>query len=69
MQQFAEFKEITAAEDPWMDNIQGQAGKILDNAFIQDCDIQGIKGMKTCWGLCQILRQGLKKENRLSLCI
>lgn len=34
MQQFAEFKEITAAEDPWMDNIQGLAGKILDNAFI-----------------------------------
>ncbi len=43
MRQFAEIKEITEAEDIWMDNIQEVAWKILDNAFIQDCDIQGIK--------------------------
>lgn len=51
MQQFAEIKEITGIEDTWMDNIQEQARKILDNAFIQDCGIQGIKRYENMLGL------------------
>lgn len=67
MQQFAEFKEITAAEDPWMDNIQGQAGKILDNAFIQDCDIQGIKRYENMLGLMPDTASGLEERKQAVL--
>lgn len=67
MQQFAEFKEITAAEDPWMDNIQGQAGKILDNAFIQDCDIQGIKRYENMLGLMPDTASGLEERKHAVL--
>lgn len=67
MQQFAEFKEITAAEDPWMDNIQGLAGKILDNAFIQDCDIQGIKRYENMLGLMPDTASGLEERKQAVL--
>ncbi len=67
MQQFAEFKEITAAEDPWMDNIQGLAGKILDNAFIQDCDIQGIKRYENMLGLMPDTASGLEERKHAVL--
>ena len=67
MQQFAEFKEITAAEDPWMDNIQEQAGKILDNAFIQDCGIQGIKRYENMLGIMPDMAESLEERKHAVL--
>ena len=67
MQQFAEFKEITAAEDPWMDNIQEQAGKILDNAFIQDCGIQGIKRYENMLGIMPDMAESLEERKQAVL--
>jgi len=64
MQQFAEFKEIMAAEDAWMDSIQGQAGEILDNAFIDDCNIQGIKRYENMLGIMPDSAAGLEERKK-----
>lgn len=43
VQQFKEFKEIMEAEDEQMDLIDKNVQRILNNAFIADCDEYGIK--------------------------
>lgn len=67
MQQFAEFKEITKAEEPWMDNIQEQAGGILDNAFIEDCGIQGIKRYENMLGIMPDTAESLEERKQAVL--
>ncbi|MDE6615043.1 MAG: YmfQ family protein [Lachnospiraceae bacterium] len=64
MQQFAEIKEITGAEDAWMDSIQEMSGKILDNAFIQDCDIQGIKKYENMLGIIPDIAASLEDRKQ-----
>lgn len=67
MQQFAEFKEIMAAEDAWMDSIQEQAVEILDNAFIQDCNIQGIKRYENILGIMPDAAENLEERKKAVL--
>lgn len=47
MQEFFEMKEIMKTEDVEMDVIDTGIEKVLDNAFIQDCDEYGIKKYET----------------------
>lgn len=43
MQQFVEMKEIMKMEDIEVDRIESNIQKVLDNAFLKDCDEYGIK--------------------------
>ncbi|MCI8409091.1 MAG: DUF2313 domain-containing protein [Lachnospiraceae bacterium] len=43
MQQFVEMKEIMKMEDIEVDRIESNIQKVLDNAFMNDCDEYGIK--------------------------
>ena len=43
MQQFVEMKEIMKMEDIEVDRIESNIQKVLDNAFMKDCDEDGIK--------------------------
>lgn len=51
MLQFPEIKEIMAAEDADFDNINSSIQKILDEAFIKDCSIYGIKRYESILGI------------------
>lgn len=51
MQQFHEIKEIMAAEDTGLDNINSNIQKILDEAFIKDCSVYGIKRYESILGI------------------
>ena len=43
MQNFTEIKQITKVEQKETDALDYEIGKVLDNAFIEDCDEYGIK--------------------------
>lgn len=43
MQNFSEFKQIMKVEQPEMDLLDAGIQRVLDNAFIADCDGYGIK--------------------------
>ena len=51
MQTFAEMKEIMRAEDEEITAIDENLQKILDNAFIEDCDEYGIRKYETLLGI------------------
>lgn len=51
MRQFSEMKEITETEDTELDEIDISIQKVIDNAFIEDCDEYGIKKYETLLGI------------------
>lgn len=51
MKQFLEMKEIMQTEDKEMDIVDSSIKKVLDNAFIEDCDEIGIKKYETLLGI------------------
>lgn len=51
MQTFTEMKEIMRAEDEEITAIDENLQKILDNAFIEDCDEYGIRKYETLLGI------------------
>lgn len=67
MQQFAEIKEIMEAEDVVMDSIQNMTGNILDNAFIKDCNIQGIKRYENMLGIMPEITESLEGRKQAVL--
>lgn len=51
MQNFAEIKQITKVEQKETDTLDYEIGRILDNAFIQDCDEYGIEKYEYILGI------------------
>lgn len=51
MQTFKEFKEITGAEQVDMEQANLDIGRIIDEAFIEDCDEYGIKKYESIIGI------------------
>lgn len=51
MRQFSEMKEIMETEDTELDDIDISIQKVIDNAFIKDCDEYGIKKYETLLGI------------------
>lgn len=51
MQRFGEIKEITGAEQPELDKLDGNIQRILDNGFIRDCDEFGIQKYENILGI------------------
>lgn len=51
MQNFAEIKQITKVEQKETDTLDYEIGRILDNAFIQDCDEYGIEKYEYTLGI------------------
>lgn len=51
MQSFGEIRQIMGAEEPWIEHVCQSAGKILDNAFIEDCDEYGLRKYESLLGI------------------
>ena len=62
MQQFLEMQQIMKANDAEFDRIYGQVEKTLDNAFILDCNAEGIAKFERQLGIVPDMQEDL--ENR-----
>lgn len=62
MQNFKEIKEITNAEQKEVDLIDGEISKVLDNAFIEDCDEYGIKKYEKLVGVTPTAQDTLESR-------
>lgn len=62
MQQLLEIKEIMQTEDVEMDGIDTNIQKVLDNAFIKDCDEYGIQKYETLLGIIPSFQDTLESR-------
>lgn len=62
MQQFLEMQQIMKANDTEFDRIYAQVEKTLDNAFILDCNAEGIAKFERQLGIASDIQESL--ENR-----
>lgn len=66
MQQFKEMKEIMHVEDEKFDLMACDTEKILNNAFIKDCDEYGIRKYESMLGIVSVFGEGLElRKNRI----
>ena len=62
MQNFVEIKQITKVEQKETDALDYEIGRILDNAFIQDCDEYGIKKYEKLVGVTPTAQDTLESR-------
>lgn len=64
MQNFTEIKQITKVEQTEVNSLDFEIGRVLDNAFIEDCDEYGIKKYEKLVGVTPTAQDTL--ESRIS---
>ncbi len=68
IKQFKEFQEIMKAEDRQMNLIEKNVQRVLDNAFITDCDEYGIKKYEALLNITPVINDTLEtRKSRVLL--
>lgn len=62
MQNFTEIKQITKVEQTEVNSLDFEIGRVLDNAFIEDCDEYGIKKYEKLVGVTPTAQDTLESR-------